>query len=320
MKQLRSLVSCFAKSENDFRNDHLKLCFLWYDEVMIETINEYDRANYANHILKDEALERKQIQIFTDIVRPLKENVSKELMESYSKSKDHTYPRWGENLEKFTYPSPQNAKQYAHNALLTHIQTEWGFEDSDGAAVEHAEGRARVATDAVSLWEAVQQEMPCVMEANYDEKLAMASANMFNIKEKEPVEPFKLFETSVPSLASVSWSEIVKLKVQGNFDSLRNKLKEIVLLTPDDLSAAQNELEKLEQKAIEGIIEKYRPNIKKISIESLLSNIPGIPFINPAGAIFGIRDTIEEKKKASELSWYYLLRDVRNIVNKVGGA
>lgn len=316
MNKLRSLVSIFAKSNDNFRNDHLKLCFLWYDEVMIECINEYDRANYVSHIIENENLEKKYIRIFTDIVIPLEEKVSKEVLDEYSKSKDHTYPRWGENLEKFTYPSPENAKQYAHNVLLENIQCEWGFKDSDGAAIEHAEGRARVATDAISLWEAVQQELPCMMEANNDEKLAMASANIFNTKEKDSVNPFKLFETSVPNLAGVSWSEIIEIKAQGNFDSLQNKIKEIVMITPNDLSAAQKELEELEHKATEEIIEKYRPNIKKVAIESLLSNIPNIPFINPVSAFFGIRDTIEEKKKETEKSWYYLLRDIRNIGKK----
>ena len=316
MKISRSLISCFAAINNDFRNDHLKLCFLWYDEIMIETLNEYGRINYANQILHDEELERKQIQIFTDIVTPLEERVSKGLLDNYRNSEDHTYPRWGENLEKFTYPSPQDAKQYAHNALLAHIQREWEFEEFDGAAIEQAEGRARVAINAVSLWETVQQEVPCMMEANYDERLAMASANIFNTKEKDPVEPFKLFETSAPSLVGVSWSEIIKLKINGNFDSLRDKLKEVVALTPNDLSAAQDELEKLEQEAIEDIIEKYRPNVKKVAIESVLANIPGIPLVNPAGAFFGVRDTIEEKNKATELSWFYLLRDVRNVAKK----
>lgn len=132
MKTLRSLVSLFARSNDNFRKDHLKLCFLWYDEVIIESINEHDRANYVSHIIENKNLEKKHIRIFTDIVIPLEERVSKDLLDEYSKSKDPNYPRWGENLEKFTYPSPENAKQYAHNVLLEHIQSEWGFKDSDG--------------------------------------------------------------------------------------------------------------------------------------------------------------------------------------------
>lgn len=80
MEKLRSLVSIFARSNDDFRKDHLKLSFLWYDEVMIETINEHDRANYVNSIIENENIERKHIQIFTDIIVPLEEKVSKELI------------------------------------------------------------------------------------------------------------------------------------------------------------------------------------------------------------------------------------------------
>jgi len=297
MKTLRSLVSFFARANDNFRQDHLKLCFLWYDEVMIESINDHDRANYVDSIVEKEKLEKKHIRIFTDIIVPLEEKVSKDLLQEYSKSKDHTYPRWGDNLEKFTYPSPENAKQYAHNALLEHIQREWGFKETDGTAIEHAEGRARVAIDAIILWEIVQHEVQCIMEANNDEKLAMASANIFNTKEKDSVNPFILFKTSVPDMGNIPWSEIIEIKAQGNFDSLRNKLNEIIMITPNDLPAAQKELERLEYQATEEIIEKYRPNIKKVAMESLMSNIPNIPFINPIGVFFAIRDTIEEKKK-----------------------
>lgn len=313
MNKSRTLVSSFATIEDKFRNDHMKLCFLWHDEIMLETLNDYARNNYASQILNDEKLDRKYVKIFTDVVTPLENKVSKSLLDDFRNSQEHGYPRWGKDWEFFTYPEPKNAKEYAHNSLLEYIQLDWGIEKFDGADVEQAEGRARVAINAVSLWESVQQEVSCMMEANFDEKLAMNYANFFNTK-KDYIEPFKLFETSVPCLTEVPWSEIIKLKINGNYDSLRNKLKDIMIKTPYDLSFAQSELEKLEQEAIADIVEQYRPNVKKIAIESVLANIPFIPILNPISGFFGVRDTIFEKKKSNDLSWFYFLRDVKNII------
>lgn len=314
MKTSRAFVSSFAELDSDFRKDHMKLCFLWHDEIMIEANNEYRRENYASQIVGEDHLSREEVKLLTDVVVPLQDRVSQDLIVSHRESRKHGYPRWGKNYENFTYPEPQDAQEYAHNMLLAHIQRDWGIEEFDGADVEHAEGRARVAIDSVSYWELIQQEVNCMMEASFDERLAMVSASMFHSKSEKVVEPFKLFETSVPSLSSVPWAEIISLKSKGNFDKLRDKLTEIVSISESDLSSAQKALKNLETQATEEIIEKYRPNVRKVALESAAANIPCIPILNPISAFFGVRDTIEEKRKFNELTWIYLLRDVRNLV------
>jgi len=47
MSQARTLVSYWAAfSSKKFLVDHLKLCFLWYDETIIETVGDYQRRNF----------------------------------------------------------------------------------------------------------------------------------------------------------------------------------------------------------------------------------------------------------------------------------
>lgn len=310
MNLSRAYISSFAELENGFRSNHMKLSFLWHDEIMLDLSNDYRRQNFPSQIINGETLDKKQLSIFTDVFVPLQDRVSKELLEAHESSRPIGYPRWGKEQENYTYSNPKNAEQYAHNVLLAQIRKEWGNEDFN---VEHAEGRARVAIDTVSQWEYIQQETRCILEANLDEQLAMTSANMFNAKSQEAIEPFSLFQANVPNLSSVSWAEIINIKKAGNFDKLRDKLGEIISVSPSSLSLAQDELGKIETKAMEEIIEKYRPNISKVAIESAVANIPGIPFFNPASAFFGLRDTYNEKKKFNELSWFYLLRDVRSL-------
>ncbi|MEO8646236.1 hypothetical protein [Pseudomonas sp.] len=309
----RSFVSSFAELKDDFRNDHMKICFLWHDEVMLDISNDYRRNNYATQISGNETLTKEQTSLLTDIFIPLQDRVSSDLLEAYNESRPTGYPRWGKDYENFTYSEPKNSEQYAHNILLAHIKLDWKLDEFSGGDVEHAEGRARAAINTVGLWECIQQEAQCMLEASYDERVAMSAARIFNSSPQNQVEPFSLFEASIPSLSSVPWTEIINIKKSGRFEKLRSKLSEIANTPNIDKYTAQAELTQLEDHAAEDIIERYRPKLKKVAIESILANIPGIPGINPFGVFFGIRDTYKEAKKRKDLSWFYTLRDVRKL-------
>ena len=84
MVKSRTLVSFIAELSKEFRNDHMKLCFLWYDEIMLEGImNDYRRENYAYQILEGEKISKKQFQIFTDVVVPLQHRISGDLLQDH---------------------------------------------------------------------------------------------------------------------------------------------------------------------------------------------------------------------------------------------
>jgi hypothetical protein len=61
--------------------------------------------------------------------------------------------------------------------------------------------------------------------------------------------------------------------------------------------------------AIDAIVEKNRPRLGRVAIESILSNLPGIG--NSIGAFFGVRDVASAYKQKRDLGWLYLLRDIR---------
>lgn len=289
----------------------MKLCFLWYDEVLFEDIGTYDETRWFSNLLLGEDLPKKLLHDLTDLIVPLRSRTSVDMKEYYEKQLGRGYPRWGTDWEQYTYPEPETAEQYAHNALLKKIETEW---DLDGLADEHAEGRARAATDAVSLWQLINKDLPCMLQVNEDEKLAMsAAASFYSSNQSSTPDAFELFSLSVPEMTAVPWNEIIGLKRKGNFDQLRKRLKEVTQSSSGGINAARSELIKHEQRATEEIIEKYRPNVKKVVAESLWANIPNIPFLNPVGAYFGARDIKQERDKASNLNWFYLLRDIRKL-------
>jgi hypothetical protein len=318
MNMPRALVSSFTSINDQFQEDHLKLCFLWYDEVLFETIGTYDEKRFFERLVKNEADTAKTIRSLTDVIVPLGARVAVDLTDDLVTLKGHTYPRWGKQHENYTYPEPENAEEFAHNRLLEHIAQEHGVSRfNDGWEIEQAEGRARVATDAILLWERVNAELPCMLQTNSDEKLAMTAAQQFSDGLTLPGTPFSLFEATIPSLAQVSWTEVVRLRKQGSLELLRQKIGQAVESAGTDLELAKSLFNKAETQAIEAIVDTNRPRVKRIAIESILSNLPGLP-INPFSVLFGLRDTAKSYTRNKDFGWLYLLRDIRRSATPTG--
>lgn len=338
MKKNISLVSESALCEDFFQEDHLKLCFLWYDEILLENC-----LNLYTSFIKKLDLNKKEMLYLTDVLLPLEKRVSDDLIKEYRKYTflNMTYPRWQRNGKVYnTYRHPQNSKEYAHNAIIKkmrqydkrhdnlmydedlmlaemfiHIEDLlYNEELRYDEALRSNEGTARVAVNAIKLWEMVNCEITCTLQAGNYEKIAIEAALSFDKKSENKNEAIRLFELSVPSLTTVPWSKIIKLRKNNNILSLRNKLKSITESIPGDLKSAKEELNLLEKQAMNDIFEEYRPDVKKVAIETLIGNIPIAP-INPASVFFGGKNIICEWNNKNKYDWFYLLRDIRNVAN-----
>lgn len=312
MNTSRALVSSLTSiTDKDFRSDHLKLCLLWYDEIIIETIGDYDEKRFISGLLQSEAPDRTVSHALSDVIRPLEKQLQEHITGGWRRQAQKGYPRWGDNYENYTYPEPENAEQYAHNCLLEKIAQEHGvIRFDDGYDVEQAEGRARIAVDAVTLWEGVNTELPCMLQANQDEKAAMTAAKQFTLGASIQDASFSLFEIAIPSLLDVTWKEVVQLRKNGSLKSLRDKIAQSVACAGADLETAKSLFDRSEQEAIDAMLESARPRVKRVAIESILANLPGM-VVNPFSLFFGIRDTATAHKKNQENGWLYLLRDIK---------
>jgi hypothetical protein len=77
-----------------------------------------------------------------------------------------------------------------------------------------------------------------------------------------------------------------------------------------DLDKARSLLRELEIEALDLIVEKGRPKVTRIVVESVVSNLP-IPWINPFSLYFDGRDVAKAVATKNDVGWLYLLRDVR---------
>ena len=164
--------------------------------------------------------------------------------------------------------------------------------------------------DAVRLWDHVNREVPCMLQANPDEKRAMTAAQQFAAKAEEPSTPFSLFEIAIPSLTNVTWNRIVELRRNGYLGALRSKMAEAVERAGASVEAAKKAFDEVEKGVMDDIVELAKPRPRKVSIEAVLANIPGLP-VNPASVYFCVRDSVSAVKRSKKFGWLYLLRDIR---------
>ncbi|EMI53673.1 hypothetical protein [Rhodopirellula sallentina] len=308
-RALSSFVT-FATDEQ-FRKDHLKFCALWYDEVLYETIGKFNQDKFIDSLVENEKISRKFIRELSDLFVPLAARVEADVIEELRNSEPHGYPRWGEKHENYNYPEPESAEEFAHNCLLERIASQHGVDRITGHAIEHAEGRARVAVNAVRTWQLVNREIPCMLQANPDEKLAMTAVRKYGAGNEEVTPPIELLEASVPSLSAVPWSQVLQFRRDGSLESLRSKISEAMQLAGKNIDAAKRVLADLESTTIDQIVDSARPNPRKVIIESAAANVPGWLF-NPASLSIAMRDVSASQKNQRELGWLYLLRDIRS--------
>ena len=147
MTESRTLVSFqTVVTDDQFRSDHLKLCFLWYDEVLFDYIGTFDEARFFDKLLGDVPVrDRREI---TDVVIPLARRLDSAVIGNVLVRLPSGYPRWGNDYANYDYPEPADAFEFAHNALLRRIESDQGVTRFvNGYDIQQAEGRARGAVD-----------------------------------------------------------------------------------------------------------------------------------------------------------------------------
>lgn len=302
-----TLISDLKLYDEKFISDHLKLCVLWYDEVLLEDIWG---MNITDHLL---GLNKKDLFYLTDILLPLKSRVPISIINDYKRNCAmlNYYPRWERDGKLYnTYLRPKTAHEYAYNRIINRLRKQYGYNDYI-YHMEFLEGHALATVKSVKLWEIVNLEIPCMLQTDEYGQIALNATMLYNNLETVE-EAFTLFKLSVPDLTRVPWTKIIELRKKGGFSVLREKLGCILQDSSYNIKNAQRELHTIEQEAINEIIDEYKPKLKRVSIESLVGNIP-MPFINPVSILLGAKNIKGEVDKKRKYSWFYLLRDIRSL-------
>ena len=309
-----TFVSAHGMVSESFKTDRLKLCFLWFDEILFEDLGRISREKFLEGVEGFEGFTPNQKGVFLETIAPVSERVKIDWRADYKDQarliERHGYPRWGKNHEKYDYPNPETPEQAAHNALLRKIEAEHGVARfDDGYDIEQAEGRAGSAVGAVRRWREISEQRPCVFQARKDEQDAMSAMSSFNRSENLQT-PFTLFEATIPSLAHLAWGDIATLKVNDTFRSLRSKFEDVYSAKEGELSAAVSALKEAEAQATDAVLDLSRPRPGKAMIEGVLSNLP-FAGINPFSIIISLKGFFSEVQKADQFDWLYMLRDLR---------
>src|SRR5665213_3728816 len=95
MPPSRALVSLSAVVDPVFRQEHLKLCALWYDEVLVETIGDYHTHHFLEQIVGDDERAEQAANGLRGALLPLRSKVSSEVIADEDPRFPRGYPRWG---------------------------------------------------------------------------------------------------------------------------------------------------------------------------------------------------------------------------------
>lgn len=312
--EARTFFSVFAISDKGIKNDYLKFCFLWYEEVLYESLGRVDVTNLVEEF---KLLNKKEFDILTDVIVPLEKKVPEDIIYPNGKFDFKGFPRWGKEHQNYTYPEPKDAFEYTHNKLLKIVQKKWGITKPAGIDVEHMEGAARAAYNAVCMWERINPYIPCILESTYMEKEAMIAISEYKSDSLNSLRPIEIFEMIIPELKKLSWEQVIRLKKESKINNLKDAMIRLTINSrAETIQELKKEFDSLAAQLLDQIFEGSRPRTKKVAFESILSNLPGIPYVNPFSFYFGVRDIILENKKQKNVGWIYSLRDLKKTVNK----
>ena len=117
-----TLISFDAFAVGHFRNARMKLCFLWFDEIVFEDIGLHNREAFLSGIDGFSALEQRRKSLLLEAVSPLSERLRIDWKANRLERMHRGYPRWGPDYRNYDYREPETADQFAHNALLRKIE------------------------------------------------------------------------------------------------------------------------------------------------------------------------------------------------------
>lgn len=305
-----TFIGSFRLIRDSFREDRLKLCYLWFQELIFEDAMPWSGRGYLTKLEGWDQLHSRDRGALQDALSPLSDRVPASV-EARQKNMIRGYPRWVDDPSRYTYPEPETPEQFAHNALLEAFERERGVRRLDGIEIEYAEGRARAATDIVLLWQEVNSVVPCTLQCTSDERLAIDAMTRFTaLPDTEPAKV--LFQSTIPSLRHLPWSEVVRLRSTGLFDVLREKMRSLTLAAEGDLDEAKRKLAHAEAEAVEEIVNRARPKIGSSLFEGIAGNIPlPLPIPNPISIYSAIKTVIAQNRQDRDFGWLYMLRDLR---------
>ena len=288
------------------------MCVLWFDEILFEDFGRINRENFLASIPEVSSLSAVEHSCLLEAVTPVRERVKLDWQERFRKDIGRGYPRWGDKLKNYDFPEPETPAELAHNILLRKIEMEFGVNRfAEGYDIEQAEGRARFAVDSIDLWKAINDEIPCILQARSDEADVMNVFRSFDRKE-ELSSSFTLFQAVVPSLRHLSWKSVIDMRRKNKFNPFREKLERVFRSAEEDLTVSLQSLREAEKEVVEEIVERSRPAPGMALIEGVLGNLP-TPGINPFSIVFSLKAFARAVQNSERFEWFYMMRDLREM-------
>jgi hypothetical protein len=324
-----AFVSTFAALPGEAFMQTAKLYFLWYDHLILEEMRSLvigDRtvpdaelwSRAKSRIIGNESLTIQEQLRFDEVVVPLSSIVNGAIARTRLERAGEGYPRWNDgDTIMYSYPEPETAHEYAHNAILAQLEADHGVVHFSGPEIEFAEGSAGAAVQNVVTWSEVNKQIGAELIPTVNEKRAISAMLEFARRNEPTVLQVDMIKdvafVTLPDVSFLSWSELIAIKRGGEFRDVRARLIKVATEEPDAVSAVAKFNEEVERLSRE-IILRSKPRPLKALIEMVATNLP-VGLFNPYSIFVGYKNFISQSREAASRKWVYTLKDLENGVD-----
>lgn len=296
MKQkFRAYASWLRMFENEFPFKSDKLAILWFDEIILQVPDKMDISSVTKIVAEKEDWNTSTFTEFRRLLVPVTKYQPKYRFLSnpwQSKNQRLVDTAWRitvEETKKMAPRVPENDPGFRHEVA-------WA-----GAGL----------IESVNLWFALNTQNQCSFLPESREHLVLqelfSSATM-----KKPFDIFsEIMIHKIPDLKSFSWDEVVELRHHTYFNEFRKKMVELYeMLDSVDSKSIPRLVGEISQMDMKEAFLSFRPSFRKSLIKTIASNIPMSIPINPASALFSMKDFKKELDFSKKYGWLYFLFDL----------
>ncbi len=281
---------------NSFYEEALKLAFLWFDDLVMQSPRE-------------DVVTRSLPAIFEKLSIP--SNVIDQIVQHI-----HPIQSYFSDYE-FARPAVWDQDTYITDSTIEAL-TKY-FEETLGPHVDRRELHREVALTGFGVIDAINLVGRL---SSYGESFMLPTDFEHRVlqtmtRPADPRSTFTLFEEvaryRLPRLKELPWSRVVELRHHRFLENFRRAIstlrEELARAQPD---AAHEVFVEIERKNVRELLSLLTPSVLTATAKSIITNLPLPIPVNPAGLADAIWNVWKERQIAERFGWIYFLYELDN--------
>lgn len=284
-------------SDNSFYDEGLKLAYLWFDDVVLQSPLEDTVTGVLPRIFE-------KLSVPTGVIQQLLKNVHP--IQAYFPDYKFAQLNVWDNDSHVTTATLKALKEY--------FEEEYGKPKNPHAlwALNREVGLTSLGViDAINLVGRLSARAESFLLPTDFEHRALQEI----MKPAGPGATFNLFEEvaqfRLPRLKELPWNRVAELRHHRFLENFRRAISTMQKELREGSAKGASELfAELEKKQLKELLSLLTPSPLKATARGVLSNLPLPIPVNPAGLLDAIQSVVQQRHIADKFGWIYFLYDV----------